>query len=331
MLSISIPALALVVTLALLGIYLSLPRNHQLRNMAGFGAVLALVVTIATLIMAMVISIPAGHVGVATLFGSVQDKSYSAGLHLTNPLYEWELYDARQKTHSERALVPSQDQLLTTFDVSVQYRIDPEQAPEILQDTGSITDVINIHLIPKLRSVLREQGKSVKNAEDFYQEDVQARLQNALSAAMRDYLNPRGVIVSDVLLRDIQLPKTIQLGVEAKKQREQEAERQKAELRRFETEQRQKISQAQIEREAAEQIAIKQKMLADAEAYEIEKINAAVAQNPAYINLQAIKALEKISENPATQIYFINGDSPTPLPLMHMGENRGGTKTIKER
>ena len=61
---------------------------------------------------------------------------------------------------------------------------------------------------------------------------------------------------------------------------------------------------------------------ADAQAYEIEKINEAVASNPAYIQLQALKALEQISTNPASQIYFLNGESPNPLPLMHMGKNK---------
>ena len=326
MLNIGIPIVILIVTLVLGGLYIALPRDHQNRNLAGVGMVIALIATVATFIMTMIVSIPAGHVGVATLFGSVQKEPYTAGMHLANPLYEWTLYDVRQKTHSERALVPSQDQLLTTFDVSVQYALDPNQTPKVLQETGNITDVINIHLVPKLRSVLREQGKSVKNAEDFYLEDVQARLQDALSAAMRTYLGSRGVIVSDVLLRDIQLPKTIQVGVEAKKQREQEAERQKAELRRFETEQKQKISQAQIEREAAEQIAIKQKVLADAKAYEIQKINAAVAKNPAYIKLEALKALEAISNSPSTKIYFLDGSSPSPLPLLHIGDPENNTK-----
>lgn len=326
MLSITVPIFVLVLAIVLIALYFTLPKSHEMRNMAGIGAGIAIVATIVTFVMTMIISIPAGHVGVATLFGSVQQEAYPAGMHLANPLYEWRLYDSRMKTHSEKALVPSQDQLLTTFDVSVQYRLDPEQAPKVLQETGNVIDVLNVHLIPKLRSVLREQGKSVENAEDFYLEDVQERLQGALSASMQEFLYPRGVIVSSVLLRDIQLPKTIQVGVEAKKQREQEAERQKAELRRFETEQKQKIAQATIEREAAEQVAIQRKLLADAKAYEIEKINAAIAQNPAYIKLEALKALEAISMNPATKIYFLDGKSPSPLPLMHIGDTEISTK-----
>ncbi|MBN2790419.1 MAG: prohibitin family protein, partial [Candidatus Delongbacteria bacterium] len=49
------------------------------------------------------ISIEAGHVGVATLFGDVQEKIYDEGLHIpVNPLYKWHIYDVRQKTHLEQ-------------------------------------------------------------------------------------------------------------------------------------------------------------------------------------------------------------------------------------
>ena len=45
----------------------------------------------------MFVVIPAGHVGVATLFGQVQSKSYPEGLHFpTNPFYKWKKFDARQ-------------------------------------------------------------------------------------------------------------------------------------------------------------------------------------------------------------------------------------------
>ena len=91
-------------------------------------------------------------------------------------------------------------------------------------------------------------------------------------------------------------------------------------LERFRTEQQQKIAQAQAERVAAEEEAARLRVLADARAYEIEKINEAVGNNPNYIKLQSLKALEAISSDPASKLYFLNGDSPDPLPLMHLGE-----------
>ena len=266
-------------------------------------------------------SVPAGHVAVATLFGDVQDKPYEEGLHIpVNPLYEFQLYDVREKTHLEQAQVPSQDQLLTKVDVSVQYHLVREDAPRILRETGTLRDVLAVQIVPKLRSLIREQGKTVKRAEDFFLEETQEKLQVSILSGLQTYLTPKGVQVDAVLIRDISLPPFITKAIEAKKEREQEVEKQKAELERFRTEQQQKIAQAQAERAAAEEEAARVRVLADARAYEIEKINTAVGNNPNYIKLQALKALEAISSDPASKLYFLNGDSPDPLPLMHLGD-----------
>lgn len=266
-------------------------------------------------------SVPVGHVAVATLFGEVQPIHFTEGLHVpVNPLFEWHLYDVRQKTHSETSNVPSQDQLQTKIDVSVQYRIIGSEAPSILKETGTIANVIAVHVVPQLRSQIREQGKTIKRAEDFFKEETQNTLQVALLSGLRDYLGSKGVEVEAVLIRDITLPPFITKAIEGKKEREQEVEKQKAELERYHTEQQQKIALAIAERDAASAKAEERRLLADARAYEITKINEAIGQNPNYVKLQALEALQAISKDPAAKVYFINGDSPQPLPLMHLGD-----------
>lgn len=282
-------------------------------------AVIILII-IAVLGSKFIKTIPAGHVGVATLFGDVQQDTYREGFHVVNPLYKWTIFDVKHKTHTERATVPSQDQLTTDVDISVQYRIDGKMAATILRETGTAAEVITVHLIPNLRSMLRELGTSIKRAEDFFLEEIKQQLQVQLTDRLRALLASKGMIVDEVLLRDFRLPAFITRAIESKKEREQEVEKQKAELERYRTEQQQKIAQAKAERDAAEQEAIMIKLLADAQAYEIEKINSAIADNPAYIQLQALEALKAISNDKASKIYFLNGDSPMPLPLMHMGE-----------
>ena len=267
--------------------------------------------------------VPAGYVAVATLFGEVQSDPYEEGLHIpVNPFYEWFLYDVRQKSHLEEANVPSQDQLQTKIQVSVQFKLMNESAPMILQETGQAQDVLRVHIVPKLRSLLREQGKAIKRAEDFFLEETQQNMQTSLLDGLRDYLIPKGVNVGAVLIRDISLPPFIIKAIESKKEREQEVEKQKAELERFKTEQQQKVAQATAESEAAKEQATKMKVLADAQAYEIEKINKAIGNNPNYVKLQALEALKAISKDPASKIYFMNGDSPSPLPLMNIGNNK---------
>ena len=284
--------------------------------------VIAVGVIIAVLIaMQFVKTIPPGRVGVAKLFGNVIAEGYTQGLHVpVNPLYKWTLFDAREKTHVETANVPSQDQLQTRLDVSVQFRIDASMAPWILEETGDAEDAVKIHLIPKLRSLLREQGKSIKRAEDFFQEETQATLQLALTDGLRDYLAPKGIIVTAVLIRDITLPPFIVEAIEKKKEREQAVERERAELERVRTELQQEVARAEAGRAAAEEEAARKRILADAQAYEITQINNAIASNPAYIQLQSLEALKAISKDPASKMYFMDGSSPNPLPLLHLGD-----------
>ena len=295
-------------------------RVNSQRNLVAIVVGVALVVLVG---MQFVKTIPPGQVGVATLFGNVQAEGYTQGLHVpVNPLYRWTTFDARQKTHLETANVPSQDQLQTRLDVSVQYRIDGGMAPDILEQTGDPESAVRVHLIPKLRSLLREQGKSIKRAEDFFLEATQDTLQSALTEGLKDYLAPKGIIVSAVLIRDITLPPFIVEAIEQKKEREQAVERERAELERVRTELQQQVARAEAGRAAAEEEAARKVILADAQAYEITQINNAIARNPAYIQLQSLEALKAISKDPASKMYFMDGSSPMPLPLMHLGDTQ---------
>ena len=267
-------------------------------------------------------TVPPGHVGVAALFGEVMPNEYGEGLHIpVNPFYNWVLFDVRMTTLKESAQVPTRDQLQTKIDLSVQWRIDGKRAPEILQNTGDVQRVINVQLIPFLRSLVREEGSKVARAEDFFLEETREKLENGLLSRMRDELLPKGLIIGNVLIRDINLPTVLSKAIEQKKEREQAVERQKAELERFKQEQQQKVAQANAQLEAAQAEAEQIRVLASAKADEIRLINDAIAKNPAYIQLQSLEALKQMSKDPAAKIYFMDSNSAQPLPLMHLGES----------
>ncbi|MHC5113109.1 MAG: SPFH domain-containing protein [Planctomycetota bacterium] len=297
------------------------PRQIPVRAIRLAVIVVIVIVVFVPLSLRLFKSVDAGHVGVATLFGKIQAESFEPGLHFpVNPFYKWHEYDARQKTHMEQAGVPSQDQLTTNVDVSVQYRVNGAMAGAILGDTGTAAQAVEVHLIPELRSAIREAGKAIKRAEDFFLEETQQQLQDLLQIRLRESLEPKGLEIQDVLIREITLPSRLIAQIEQKKEAEQLAEREKANLLKFRTEQEQLVVAAEAARKAAEEEALQIKVLADAQAYEIEKINAAIAENPAYIQLQAIEALKAISNDKAAKLYFLNGDAPMPLPLMNLGE-----------
>ena len=48
----------------------------------------------------------------------------------------------------------------------------------------------------------------------------------------------------------------------------------------------------------------------------------ALQRNPAYIQLQSLEALKAISKDPASKMYFMDGSSTNPLPLMHLGDSQ---------
>lgn len=241
------------------------------------------------LIFSVALTVPAGHIKVATLFGKVQDSTYTEGLHIINPLLNFTTFDLRQKTHKETAGIPAEDKLITSMDVSVQYRTIGSMTPYILRNTGSTDALIQVHLVPKLRSILREQGKGVSVSQDFFKESIQRQLQQTLNEGLVEYLAPKGIEVEAVLIRDVVLPEVIRTSITETKKREQEVLKQQAELERFATEQDQKVKQAESELRAAKLEAEKIKELADAEAYKIDAINKTLARSPNYIELKKVE------------------------------------------
>jgi len=265
--------------------------------------------------------VPAGHVGVAIFFGEVQERVYPEGPHFpVNPILTWRDIDVREKTHKLPGVeVPTRDQLLTKVDLSIQYRLDGSKAAEMFRETGDEAAVVAVHMIPKVRSLVRELGTELARAEDFFLEETRDLLANRLQVGLSEYVVSKGIIIDSVLVRGINLPTVLTKAIEQKKEREQAVERQKAELERFRTEQQQVVASAEAARAAAEEEAKMVRILADAKAYEISAINKAIARNPAYIQLQSLEALKAMAKDPAAKIYFMDSNSANPLPLLHMG------------
>lgn len=266
-------------------------------------------------------SVPAGHVGVAVLFGEVQDNPYPEGLNIVNPFLTWIDMDVRQDSFKISQLeMPTRDQLLSKVDLSIQWRLDASQAPFIYRDTGDKERIVQVHLHPQARSLIRELGTKITRAEDLFKDEVRDQLATALSTGLRESMADKGIIIDSVLLRNINLPPVLAEAIGRKKEREQEVERQRAELERVKLEQEQGVAQAEASRRAAEEDAKRIRILAEAKAFEIATINKAASGNPAYIQLQSLEALKQMSKDPAAKLYFMDSNSPSPLPLMNIGD-----------
>jgi regulator of protease activity HflC (stomatin/prohibitin superfamily) len=222
--------------------------------------------------------------------------------------------------------MPTRDQLLSKVDLSIQWRLDASRAPEIFRETGDKDRVVAVHLHPKARSLVRELGTKIDRAEDLFKDEVRDQLANQLTIDLSEYVASKGIIIESVLLRNINLPPVLAEAIGRKKEREQEVERQRAELERVKLEQEQQVALAEATYRASEEDAKRIRILAEAKAFEIATINKAASGNPAYIQLQSLEALKAMAKDPAAKLYFLDSNSPSPLPLMHLGDVASGKR-----
>ena len=233
-------------------------------------------------------TVPPGHNKVATLFGDVQEDVVDEGFHIVNPLLKFYTYDLRVHTETWKKIqVPSQDKLKTSMDISVTFRIEPGYTPSMLKETGSLRDAITKLLTPKVRSLLREAGKTVEKSQDFYLDNIQQELQIYMEAGLTDYMSRKGLVVEAVLFRDITLPQVVTSAVIQTKERQEQLEREKAQLRIVEQQAQQQVKQAEAREQAAKADANAMRTLADAKAYQIEKL----AEGQARANKELAKSI----------------------------------------
>ncbi len=200
----------------------------------GFAALLLLI-----LLFASVAKVDAGHVGVLTLFGRVTGEVLPEGIHLVNPFKINNQMTVRTQEIKESASVPSSEGLVMNLDTSLIYHMNPVKAADVFQKLGP--RYVEVLIEPTLRAAIRESTAS-HTANALYTGEREA-VARQINAQLVQELNPRGIEVETVLLRDIQLPYTLKASIETKQQAEQEAlamnfrlqrERQEAERKRIE-------------------------------------------------------------------------------------------------
>jgi regulator of protease activity HflC (stomatin/prohibitin superfamily) len=186
-----------------------------------------------------VTAVETGHVGVTTLFGRVTGERLDEGIHLINPLKRVAKLSVRTQQAKEIAEVPSSEGLLVHLEASLLFRLDPGRANAVFQKIGP--DYQDVVVTPNFRSVMRDVT-AAHTASALYSEGREAVSLQMLTG-LRKALEPIGIVVENVLLRDVKLPLTLKNAIEAKQQAEQDAqrmnfvlqkERQEAERKRIE-------------------------------------------------------------------------------------------------
>ncbi len=244
------------------------------------------------LLFSAVTKVGTGHVGVLTLFGKVQSgETLGEGIHLINPLKTNNELSIQTQTLKESASVPSSEGLMMSLDTSLIYHLNPERAAEVFQKIGA--DYENIVVEPTLRSAIRESTAS-HTANALYtgeREMVAKQIYDQVSTQLMQ----RGLVVENVLLRDIQLPATLKAAIEAKQQAEQESLAMNFRLQK-------ETQEAQRKR---------------IEAAGVRDFQQIVAQGitPSLLEWKGIEATENLAKSPNSKVVVI-GNNKNGLPLI---------------
>jgi regulator of protease activity HflC (stomatin/prohibitin superfamily) len=201
---------------------------------------LILVVAVAMATSACVV-IEDGEVGVSKSFGSISDDPVAQGIVVQVPVVRTvETWNVKLQEVKETAQVPSSEGLIVGLDSSLLFQVLPEQAPKIRKTVG--WNYIERLVIPYFRNGLRDvvSGYPVKN---IYSEAGRKEISDKLLTFLRETLEPRGIRVVDVLLRDVKLPARFRESIEAKLTAEQ-----KVQQKSFELEQARKDAEIEIAR-----------------------------------------------------------------------------------
>lgn len=181
------------------------------------------------------------------------------------------------------------------LDVALLYRIENARVKEIYLSLGE--KFVDILLAPELSSAVRGLT-SEQDAKALYTSG-RTEMQKKLKAELSTVLSSRGIVLEDVLLKAVTLPRLLSHSIELKAQAEQESARMEFVL----TKEQQEANRKSIE---AKGIADFQRIVSD-------------GISPALLQWKGIEATEKLAESQNSKIVFI-GNSKESLPVMLSGE-----------
>jgi len=192
------------------------------------------VILIAGIVIQSMVMIDAGQIGVKVLFGKVHNDVLGSGLHFINPLVEVRSLDIKtqnytmsgtndegMKSGDDAIRVLTADGLEVTIDLTVLYKLLPSEAPKLVRETGvDYTDKI---VRPLTRTKIRDNAVYY-DAISLYsskRDEFQSRIFKSIEADFK----VRGLVLEQLLVRNITLPQSVKATIEQKINAEQDAQK----------------------------------------------------------------------------------------------------------
>jgi prohibitin 1 len=235
--------------------------------------------------------VPAGHVGVKDFFGTVSDRALPPGISLVVPFTRVIKFSVRTREMKEAAAVPTSEGLIVNLDVSLLFRLRPDEAARLYKTVGTRFEQVIID--PQLRSVIRDVTAEYE-AKFLYSASRELVAQNMFTHIQK-LLSPRGIEAEQVLLRSVQLPQLLTQAIQEKLQAEQQAQRMRFVLDR--------------ERQEADRKRVEAQGIADFQSIVARGISDAL------LKWKAIEVAHELTKSPNAKIIVLGDKSGLPIIL----------------
>jgi len=243
-------------------------------------------------LLSTVILVNVGEVGVKHFLGSVDPMPLAQGIHVINPLASIEKMSVREQAFPEDGTVErieaqTSEQLNVNLEISMLYRIDGANAPNLYESIGSEEQITSRIVLNAVRNGVRD-AVATKSINDIFgpnRREVANDMKVEIQAKAGDRIE-----VLDVFVRDVQAPPRVREAIEEKLQREQQVA-----AERFQTE---------IIQERARQQAEEAKGIAEAQQIITEGLT------PAYLTFFYIEQLTRMPEG---TVVYVPTEGGIPL------------------
>ena len=238
--------------LVLVGSVVALKDNPALAKFKPIGRLVGIVFILLGIILSSVKQVDPGEVGVKILFGSIQKDVMASGLHFINPLLEVKMIDVKTQNYTMSGIndegnkvgddaikVLTSDGLEVIIDLTVLYRVIGTDAPRLLRETGN--DYRDKIVRPITRTMIRDNAVYYQAVDLFG--NKRDEFQQRIYKSLEDNFKTRGLMLEQLLVRNITLPNSVKSAIESKINAEQDAkkmefvlqkEKQEAERKRVE-------------------------------------------------------------------------------------------------
>lgn len=238
----------------IVGIILKKQNREEIQKLGIGMRILGFIIIIAGLLTSCIKQIDAGQIGVKSLFGKVSDDILTSGLNMVNPLVDVKTVDIKTQNYTMSGVHDEGDQvgddairvltadgLEVIIDLTVLYRVVGQEAPKIVKETG--LDYKDKIVRPLTRTKIRDNAVYFTAIELY--SNKRDQFQNRIFKSIEDDFRKRGLILEQLLVRNITLPNNVKTSIEEKIKAEQEAQKMEFVLQKEKQEAERKRVEAQ--------------------------------------------------------------------------------------